>query len=107
MDQKQAKPPQGYRHPSGANLFRKRTLHSEPFIMNALQPKSKSKSFLKKTLPNLGKEGSAALERQHHPKHVPLKRVVAAELGSELGLIPLKPLPGHGRSRDRAVRIRR
>src|SRR5260370_15424327 len=54
--------PQGYRHPSRANLFRKSTLYYEPFIMNTLQSKSKSKSSLMNSLRNFAEEGSAASE---------------------------------------------
>ena len=75
--------------------------------MSTLQSKSKTKSSLMKTLHNFEEEGSAASERQHNPKHISLEGVIAAELGSELRLISLEPLPRHGRSRDRAVRIRR
>jgi hypothetical protein len=68
------------------------------FLLSTLHAKYNAKSLFWKTLRNFREGRGVASEGQHHSKYIPLKGVVTAELGSEFGLIPLKPLPGHGRS---------
>src|SRR5258706_4373730 len=72
--------------------------------MNSLQPKSKGKYPIMNTLHKKPPPGGRPSKRENHPKHISLEGVVAAELGSELGLISLESLPGHGGSRGRADR---
>jgi flagellar hook-associated protein 1 FlgK len=81
-------------------------LHICAFRYEDFAAKVRKQAFYYEDFAQIRLEGGPS-KSENHTKYIALKGVVPAELGSEFCLISLKPLAGHGRSRDRAVRVRR